>query len=170
MFGDAQTRRWATRTFNVPLFRASFRPDHDGMWRSAGDIRAIGVSGAEQQDPSHKEFSMHVVGATVALSVAALVAACASPGATNTPPAAPAMVSMDAGAPGPMRDMDPRMKTMQEMHQKMMDAKTPAERQTLMGDPMKAMQGGMAIMKDMHGPGGMGVDMMGDRMPPAPMT
>jgi hypothetical protein len=48
------------------------------------------------------------------------------------------------------------MKTMQEMHQKMTDAKTPAERQTLMGDPMKAMQGGMAMMKDMHGPGGMG--------------
>ena len=106
-----------------------------------------------------------------------------------------------------MAAMDPRMKAMQEMHQKMMDAKTLAERQALMADHMKAMQGGMAMMKDMPGPGGMGamgtspmagmgdgkpmpaemakhhkmmadhmammqmmMDMMGDRMPPAPMN
>ena len=41
------------------------------------------------------------------------------------------------------------------MHQKMMNAKTPAERQALMADHMKAMQGGMAMMKEMHGMGGM---------------
>jgi len=52
--------------------------------------------------------------------------------------------------------MEPRMKTMQEMHQKMMNAKTPAERQALMADHMKAMQGGMAMMKEMHGMHGMG--------------
>ena len=43
------------------------------------------------------------------------------------------------------------MKSMQEMHQKMMGAKTPAERQALMADHMRAMQGGMAMMKEMHG-------------------
>ena len=43
------------------------------------------------------------------------------------------------------------MKAMEEMHQKMMGAKTPAERQALMADHMKAMQGGMAMMKQMHG-------------------
>jgi len=60
----------------------------------------------------------------------------------------------------PMAAMEPRMKAMQEMHQKMTGAKTPAERQALMADHMKAMQGGMAMMKEMHGGmqgmGGMG--------------
>jgi hypothetical protein len=55
-----------------------------------------------------------------------------------------------------MATMEPRMKAMQEMHQKMMNAKTPAERQALMADHMKAMQGGMAMMKEMHGMHGMG--------------
>jgi len=54
-------------------------------------------------------------------------------------------------APAPMAAMEPRMKAMQEMHQKMMGAKTPAERQALMADHMRAMQGGMAMMKEMHG-------------------
>ena len=47
--------------------------------------------------------------------------------------------------------MDPRMNTMREMHQKMMSAKTPAERQALMPDHMKAMQDGMTMMKEMNG-------------------
>ena len=41
------------------------------------------------------------------------------------------------------------MKAMQEMHQKMMNAKTPEERNALMADHMKAMQGGMGMMKGM---------------------
>ena len=48
------------------------------------------------------------------------------------------------------------MKAMQDMHQKMMDAKSPEERQALMAEHMKAMQGGMAMMKDMQGMQGMG--------------
>jgi len=125
----------------------------------------------------------------------------------NAAPASPGMANM--AAPAPMAAMEPRMKAMQEMHQKMMGAKTPAERQALMADHMKAMQGGMAMMKEMHGmqgmqgmqgmgaPGGMAgmgggkgmpmdmakrhqmmtdhmammqmmMDMMADRMPPAP--
>jgi len=47
-----------------------------------------------------------------------------------------------------------QMKTMQGMHQKMMAAKTPEERQALMAQHMKAMQGGMSMMCEMGG--GMG--------------
>ena len=63
---------------------------------------------------------------------------------------------------------DQQMKTMQEMHQKMMAAKTPAERAALMKDHMKAMQDGMAMMGQMGGgPAMMG--QMGAGMPGMPM-
>ncbi len=88
----------------------------------------------------------------IAMSIAALAAACAGPEAMNVVPASPGMSNM--AAPAPMTAMAPRMKAMQEMQQKMMAAKTPAERQALMADHMKAMQDGMAMMKEMHG--GMG--------------
>ena len=130
----------------------------------------------------------------IAVSAATLASACAGPGGMNTSPA-PAMTGM--GAPTSMASMEPRMKAMQDMHQKMMDAKTATERQALVADHMKAMQGGMAMMKEMHGGmqgmGGMGegkvmpaemakrhqmmtdhmasmqmmMNMMSDRMPPA---
>jgi hypothetical protein len=104
------------------------------------------------------------------------------------------MAPMAMGGAGSKVAMEPRMKAMQEMHQKMANA-APAERQALMADHMKAMQGGMAMMNEMHGMqagsgmGGMGMppdmvtrhqmmtdhmavmqmmmDMMADRMPPA---
>jgi hypothetical protein len=50
--------------------------------------------------------------------------------------------------PGSER-VDEQMKAMREMHQKMMAAKTPEERQALMAEHMKAMQGGMSMMCDM---------------------
>ena len=107
----------------------------------------------------------------VALSVATLATACASPGATSSATASPGMAQMKMGSSGSMAAMDPRMKTMQEMHQKMMDAKTPADRQALMADHMKAMQGGMAMMKGMPGAGGMGaMGTMGSPGGAAPMT
>lgn len=71
-----------------------------------------------------------------------------------------------AGA-GPL---DMRMKSMKEMHEKMMAASTPAERQALMAEHMKAMQDGMATMGHMKRPVGqgpamsMGPEMMGKRM------
>ena len=84
-----------------------------------------------------------------------------APGAKATPPkpatAAPAQ-------------MDMQMKSMQEMHEKMMAAKTPEERQALMTEHMKSMQGGMAMMSQMKAPdakGGsksMSPEMMGKRM------
>jgi hypothetical protein len=44
---------------------------------------------------------------------------------------------------------DQQMAQMREMHRKMMAAKTPQERQALMADHMKAMQGGMSMMCQM---------------------
>ena len=108
----------------------------------------------------------------IALSVAALASACASPGAIDAAPASPGM-SNNMAAPVPMAAMEPRMKAMQDMHQKMMGAKTPEERQALMAEHMKAMQGGMAMMKEMHGSmeGMQGMAGMGDgKGMPADMT
>ncbi|MBI2747817.1 MAG: hypothetical protein HYX43_00375 [Burkholderiales bacterium] len=90
----------------------------------------------------------------VALSVAALAGACASTGTVNAPP--PSSTAADASAAAPMSPMEPRMKAMQEMHQKMMNAKTPEERNALMADHMKAMQGGMSMMKGMGAMDGKG--------------
>ena len=71
--------------------------------------------------------------------------------------------SAPAAASAPWQD---RMKAMREMRDKMMNAKTPEERQALMAEHMKAMQGGMQMMKSM-GPGmgmGGGMGMMGGGM------
>ena len=54
-------------------------------------------------------------------------------------------------------------KAMQEMHDKMMAAKTPEERSALMAEHMKAMQDGMGMMKGMGG-------MTGPKSPPTDMT
>jgi len=54
--------------------------------------------------------------------------------------------------------MHDHMKAMQAMRDKMMNTKTPAERQALMDEHMKTMHEGMAMMKgmnDMKGMGGM---------------
>ena len=89
--------------------------------------------------------------------------------------------------------MDQKMMAMRDMHDKMMNAKTPEERSAMMADHMKSMQDGMAMMGSMAGTGkdgmkgGMPADMathhqmmekrmemmetmmqmMMDRMPPA---
>ena len=54
-------------------------------------------------------------------------------------------------------------KAMQEMHDKMLAAKTPEERNALMGEHMKSMQEGMGMMK---GTGGM----TGPKSPPTNMS
>ena len=92
------------------------------------------------------------------LLVAALLAAAAgaptftSAQAPQKPPAAAAGMKGNADH---MAAMDGQMKAMREMHDKMMNAKTPAERQALMADHMKSMQDGMEMMKGMGGMGGM---------------
>lgn len=47
--------------------------------------------------------------------------------------------------------MDAQMQSMRDMHEKMMNAKTPDERNGLMSDQMKTMQDGMSMMKGMMG-------------------
>ena len=78
-------------------------------------------------------------------------AGAASAPAAKTPPdkAAPAMARTDA-----------QMKAMQEMHDKMMAAKTPEERSALMAEHMKTMKDGMTMMSGMAS-GGM-AGMQGD--------
>jgi hypothetical protein len=46
-----------------------------------------------------------------------------------------------------------QMKAMQQMHEKMLAAKTPAERNALMAEQMKLMQNGMNMMGGMGGMG-----------------
>ena len=106
---------------------------------------------------------MTAIRTLIALSVAALATGCASPGAIDAPAASPGMGT--AGASTSVPAMEPRMMAMQDMQQKMMKAKTPAERQALMADHMKAMQGGMAMMKEMQGMQGMGGMGEGKGMP-----
>ncbi len=116
----------------------------------------------------------------IALSVASSLVAC------NTVPAMP-MGTANAGTMGAseqMAKMDGQMKTMQAMHEKMMAAKTPEERNAMMSAHMKSMKDGMAMMKGMSGMSGdMGsrpqtmekrmemmqsmMEMMMDRMPSA---
>lgn len=65
---------------------------------------------------------------------------------------------------------DMSMKSMHDMHKKMMSAKTPDERQALMSEHMKAMQDGMATMGRMKSAGAKNgspserLDAMGKRM------
>lgn len=49
--------------------------------------------------------------------------------------------------------MQDQMKAMQAMHEKMMAAKTPEERNALMAEHMKTMQEGMSMMQGMQGDG-----------------
>ena len=105
---------------------------------------------------------------------------------------APVSKSMPRKTGPDMARMDTQMKAMGEMHNKMMAAKTPEERNALMAEHMKTMQEGMAMMNGMS-PGGMGavkgdaaarqqmmekhmemmqsmMQMMMDRMPGAPAS
>lgn len=71
-----------------------------------------------------------------------------------------------AGPMAAMAKMDEHMKAMQAMHEKMLVAKTPAERQALMDEHMKLMQDGMGMMQQMGaGMQGMGGMQAGKSMP-----
>ena len=77
--------------------------------------------------------------------------------------AAAASKSMPGKTTPEMARMANQRKAMQEMHDKMMSAKTPEERNALMAEHMKTMQEGIGMMKSM---GGMG----GPKSPPTSMT
>ena len=68
---------------------------------------------------------------------------------------APMSKAMPGKTTPEMARMANHMKAMQEMHDKMMAAKTPEERNALMAEHMKTMQEGMAAMKSMGGMSGM---------------
>jgi hypothetical protein len=91
----------------------------------------------------------------LALTAASALVAC------NTAPGMPMGTASATSmtTPDPMARMDAQMKTMRDMHEKMMNAKTPQERSKLMAEHMKTMQDGMAMMGGMSS-GGMG-DMKG---------
>jgi len=89
--------------------------------------------------------------------------------------AAKAASAPAAKAPTPAQ-MDMQLKAMQDLHRKMMAARTPEEREALMAEHRTTLREGMAMMERMHGdaavgPGGrmgggmaMGPQMMGRRM------
>ena len=87
----------------------------------------------------------------VVLGAASVLAAC------TTAPTMPMSSGpgMAMHSPDQMARMDAQMKSMQAMHQKMMAAKTPEERNAMMAAHMKSMKDGMAMMKGMSGMPGM---------------
>lgn len=92
-------------------------------------------------------------------------ASAASAPPSQTPGVKPAATKSSASKPSVttrqnMVQMDKQMAMMGEMHQKMMNAKTPEERGALMGEHMKMMQDGMSMM-NMMGGSGMGGPGMG---------
>ena len=95
---------------------------------------------------------------TLIASVSALgLLGCAQTPVGPAASAAPSSAApgMPMGGPGgTMAQMDTHMKMMRETHDKMMQAKSPEERNALMASHMKQMQDGMAMMGGM-GSGGM---------------
>ena len=93
----------------------------------------------------------------------ALVATSAPAGAANDDqhtahhPAGDASAPAAKATPGKaspsMARMGAQMKAMRDMHDKMMAATTPEERNALMAEHMKTMQDGMAMMDGMAAPG-----------------
>ena len=79
----------------------------------------------------------------------------ASAAALSAPPAKAgpkgASKSSKSAARPSTAQMTAMMKSMQEVHDKMMAAKTPDERQALMNEHMKTMQDGMSMLSQMHG-------------------
>jgi hypothetical protein len=98
------------------------------------------------------QFSRFAQLASVVITAGTL-AACNTQPPMGMPMGAAAGGSM--ATPDHMAKMDVQMKGMQAMHEKMMSAKTPAERNALMAEHMKAMQGGMAMMEGMGDMSGM---------------
>lgn len=78
----------------------------------------------------------------IAFAAATVLTAC------YTVPAVPMgdATAHSMAAPDHMARMDMQTRTMQEMHEKMMNAKTPEERSKLMAEHMKSMQDGMKMM------------------------
>ena len=100
-------------------------------------------------------ISFRFISVVVVLGAASFLTAC------TTAPAMPmsAAATQRMATPDPMGGMDAQMKTMRDMHEKMMAAKTPEERNAMMAGHMKSMKDGMAMMKGMPAMSGMSGDM-----------
>ncbi len=86
--------------------------------------------------------------------------AAAQPATPKTAAASARKPAAKSTTPTPSQ-MNVQMKAMEQMHEKMLAAKTPEERQALMADNMKAMRDGMAMMDQMKtGKPGTGMDGM----------
>jgi hypothetical protein len=85
-----------------------------------------------------------------------------APASNPNPIAAQPGQSMTMG--GQMGQMDEHIKTMQALHDKMTSATSPEERQRVMDEQRKEMQGGMAMMAPMMQGGGMTGGMGGGTM------
>ena len=94
-----------------------------------------------------KKLLAWVIGATVLFSGVVALAQNAKAPVTGGPAATPAMPMM--------AQMDEHMKKMQALHDRMMSAATPEERQKAMEEARKEMQEGMTVMKPMMQSGGM---------------
>ncbi len=102
--------------------------------------------------------SLSLAMAFASYGAAGIAAENESPKAHHPTAAAPASQSVP-GKPGPdMARLHTQMTAMQAMHDKMMAAKSPAERDALMAEHTKVMQDGMGMMNSMSsgGMGGMG--------------
>jgi len=77
----------------------------------------------------------------------------AATGAVQLAQAAPGNPAMGMGGMATAPGYADQMKAMQQMHEKMLAAKTPAERNALMAEQMKLMQNGMNMMGGMGGMG-----------------
>ena len=96
----------------------------------------------------------------LSISAASTLIAC------NTAPPMPMPMTMAMAAspgmasPDHLAHMDTQTRAMQTMHEKMMNAKTPEERNSLMAEHMKSMQDGMKLMEGMAKPGMAGMQGM----------
>jgi len=86
------------------------------------------------------------------LLAASVLAGCAQTAPTRGPVAGmPMQMQMPGGMPMQMPPgMDAQMKRMQQMHERMASARTPADRQALTAEHHKLMQEGMAMMSGMQ--------------------
>ena len=83
------------------------------------------------------------------ISIASMLIAC-----NTAPPMPTAMAAKPvAASPDHLAHLDTQTKAMQAMHEKMMAAKTPEERNALMAEHMKSMQDGMKMMEGMSSSG-----------------
>ena len=91
--------------------------------------------------------------AAALFAASTLIACNTAPSMPMGSAAAQSMAKPDAMGKMDMSKMDAQMKQMRDMHEKMMAAKTPEDRNKLMAEHMKTMQDGMKMMEGMGGAG-----------------